>query len=516
MDVIEKPPKQGLAFKFFVIICIIILFALIIYVMFGPLPNQSKFLKKSGTSDSLNVNGNSILNGDVVIGGNTIINGFTSIGKDVSIQTKLSVPEIDLITSPGNVDIIQGSVSAKTGGTTEIKGTTNVVISDISGTNTIAKFTGNSKQTDFYGDVVLNDMDGSTSLILKNQSSSLPSYELLNNSSGNDNLLIQSRNGNTVRTLIDANSSGTIMTLLNSIVPGIIPELYIKGPSGNGRVFDDTYNVPPSSSGNFPNINVSGTSTLNTVNVSGNLKVSQGLDTVSPFSSKIATTEIYDWQDPATVAGRITADDSESYALYIQGKNTIQFAHLNSPDEIASFDVSTAAASRSNLVEPAFNLKGFMKYTLPTYANIGGIQYNSYTYACTIPTTLTYSGTSGWPGLPVGYLRNWNSTQSGANSLLVNISAVTNAGWRCPKRGIWLVTFNSDCDGISNTSASFGIGNITTSDPYGLNKTSSIVVIDLNQVVVASLNSGNSSGLAGKVATMKFDLIMELNPATNA
>jgi hypothetical protein len=159
-----------------------------------------------------------------------------------------------------------------------------------------------------------------------------------------------------------------------------------------------------------------------------------------------------------------------------------------------------------------------MKYTLPTYANVGGVQYNSYSYTCNIPTTLTYTGSSGWPGQTTGYLRNWNSTQTGANGLLVDISGVTLAGWKCPKRGIWMVTFDSNCDGLSNASASFGIGNITpiNDEPYGLNKVTTIVVISENEVIVAGLNFGDSSALSGKVAFMKFDLIMELNPATTS
>ena len=48
----ESPTKQGLAFKFFIIICIVILFGLVLYAIFGPLPSQSKFLKKSSDGNN--------------------------------------------------------------------------------------------------------------------------------------------------------------------------------------------------------------------------------------------------------------------------------------------------------------------------------------------------------------------------------------------------------------------------------------------------------------------------------
>lgn len=512
MTIIENPPKQGLAFKFFVIACIIFLFILIIYIMFGPLPSQSKFIKKSGGSNSLNVNGDSVLNGDVVIGGYTLMN------ENARIAQSLAVPEVDLITSASGTDTIQGSISAKLGGTTQIKGNTNVIISDSSGTNTIAKFTGSNKQTDLYGDVVINDMDGSTSLILKNQSPSLPSYELLNNSSGNDDLVIRSKDGTTVKNIIDANSIGDTMTLLDSSSSD--PKLYVNGTSGLGRVYDDEYNIPPSSSGNFPNINVSGTSTLTTVNVSGNLTVSQVLNTVSAYPSKIATTEIYDWRDTATLAGRISADKDESYNVYIQGKNNIQFATNGSPDQIASFDVSTPFSTRSNFVVPAFDLKGFMKYTLPSYGTLASVQTNSYSYQNSDSTSLTYSGTIGWPGNGgsgfSSVVRNWTTTEGiGSSSLLVTSGSLSSYAWRCPKRGIWLVEFDSKCDGISNNAASYGIGSTTTGVCYGVNKVSTFVVINLDELIIVALNYASAAtSLSSKNATMSFKLVMELNPAT--
>jgi hypothetical protein len=516
----EAPSKQGLAFKFFMIISIVILFCLVLYAIFGPLPSQSKFLKKSSDgNNNLTVLGDTALNGNLVVGGNSQMTGFLNIDGNIRVGDVLSVNEIDLITSLNGADIIQGSLLAQTNGRISVNANTDVSIKDTSGTNTVAKFTVETNQSDFYGDVVLNDLDGTTALVLKNQSSSLPSYELLNDSSGNDNFVLQSKNVSTIRKLFEAKSNASEITFSDANVAS--PLVYINGTSGLGQVYDTKYNQIPSIGSNptLLGLTVTGTATFsNVANVTGALKARNN-------ETSLTTTEFY--QDSTTLVkgGRLSVDTFDDF--FIQGNSTVNISALSTGYYIASFDTSVAENLRSNATVPAMNLKGYMKYTLPTYGVISGSQVNSYTYITTTNSTIAATpNTLGWPQYPGSgscNITGWSSSQVGAMALIVG-SGTYQGGWVCPKRGIWQVTFSSGFNGVDFTELSFGIGNIGPSsspfslaNPYGLNKVSATVVINQNDIILPNANycaSSSTINASTNPAFMTFSLIMELNTAT--
>lgn len=369
----EAPSKQGLAFKFFVIISIVILFGLVLYAIFGPLPSQSKFLKKSSDgNNNLTVLGNTALNGNLVVGGNSEMNGFLNIEGNTRTGGIFSANEIDLITSSTGTDIVQGSLLAQTNGRVSVNANTDVSIKDVSGTNTVAKFTVETKQTDFYGDVIVNDLDGTSALILKNQSSSLPSYELLNDSSGNDNFVLQSKNVSTIKKLFEAKSNASEITFSDASVSS--PLVYINGASGLGQVYDTKYNQIPSIGSNptLLGLTVNGTANFTgSTNVTGTLKARSNINSLT-------TTDFY--QDNTTLikGGSLTVDTFDKF--FVQGNDSVNISKISSGYYIASFDTSVAENLRSNAAIPAMDLKGYMKYTLPTYGVIGIQQVNSYSY----------------------------------------------------------------------------------------------------------------------------------------
>jgi hypothetical protein len=517
----ETPSKQGLAFKFFMIISIVILFCLVLYAIFGPLPSQSKFLKKSSDgNNNLTVLGNTALNGNLVVGGNSEMGGFLNIDGNARVGDAFTVNEIDLITSSGGVDIIQGSLLAQTSGRISVNANTDVSIKDTSGTNTVAKFSVESKQSDFYGDVVLNDLDGTTALVLKNQSSSLPSYELLNDSTGNDNFVLQSRNVSTVRKLFEAKSNASEITFSDSTI--VNPLVYINGTIGLGRVYDTKYNTIPSIGTNptLLGLTVTGTATF-----SGTASVTGILNT-RPNESDMQGINFYQNDSTLTKGGRIAVSGLDE--LFLQGNDDVKISALSNANYIASFDTSVGTDLRSNATVPGMDLKGYMKYTLPTYGVISGSQVNSYTYLTTTNSTIAATpNTLGWPQYPGSgscNITGWSSSQVGAMALIITTAGTYQGGWVCPKRGIWQVTFSSGYNGIDATNFSFGIGNIGPSsspfslpNPYGLNKVSATVVINQNDIILPNANYCSGGGVhvaSTNPAFMTFSLIMELNTAT--
>jgi hypothetical protein len=526
----EAPSKQGLAFKFFMIISIVILFGLVLYAILGPLPSQSKFLKKSSDgNNNLTVLGDTALNGNLVVGANTQMNGFLNIDGNTRVGDVLTVNEIDLITSLAGIDTLQGSLLAQSSGLVSLNANTSVSIKDLSGTNTVAKFTVESKQSDFYGDVVVNDLDGTSALVLKNQSGSLPSYELFNDSTGNDNFVLQSKNVSTIRKLFEANSNGTEITLSNANIL-TNPLVRINGPSGFGQVYDSQYNPVPSIGSNptLLGLTVNGIANFTSdsnftslVNVTGVLKATNN-------ATSLSTTDFY---QNITRGGSLTINTIDDF--FVQGKSSVNISALSNVNYIASFDTSLGQNIRSNATVPAMNLKGYMKYTLPTYGIISGNQVNSYTYITSTNSTIASTTTpppiyiNGWPyypGLGSCNITGWASSQPTAMNLIITTAGTYQGGWVCPKRGIWQVTFDSGLNGIDNTNFSFGIGNIGPSsspfsfpNPYGLNKVSTTVVINQNDIILPSANYCSGGGIhiaATMPAFMIFSLIMELNTAT--
>ena len=203
--------------------------------------------------------------------------------------------------------------------------------------------------------------------------------------------------------------------------------------------------------------------------------------------------------------------------LFVQGNNSVNISKNSNANSIAVFDTSAGANTRSNATVPGLDLKGYMKYTLPSYITSGGVTYNSFTYTSSSVATVTADAT-GWPSANTQYVGSWASSQAGANAYIINASAVVNSGWQCPKRGIWQVTFDSNLNPFSTSSPygmilSLAIGNGTKIIPYGIDKVNTFAVIDTNDVIIVTPQSGTGS-LSGLNPKMTFSLIMELNTAT--
>lgn len=524
------PPTQGIAFKFFVVISLLVLFGLFLYAILGPLPNQSKFLTKTGTSKGLDVDGNAIITGNTTIGGQVEISG------NLELKNPLYGPEFDLINISGDIGTTKGKFAIDTNGdifTQSIgniiaRPTGSLIIKNYTGTNTTVNFDSITKQTDFYGNIILNDENGNNGLILKNQSIINPDYRLKNDSVSN-NMVIESSIGSTFKNIMDATSNGNIINLMKDSTD---PFLYIG--SGNGRVYDNIYNPLPILQTN-PTFNsitttatatvgtnaiVNGTTTMNGSATMNGTTIMNGNTTIAPTAmfkaigdashepSFGSTTFFKNGQTGSeTATGRIaTLTDN----MMIQGQNRVTIGSYGDPEELASFDTSLPWNTSSNF-SPVFNLRGYMKYTLPAYGTTGGNQKNQYIYNTNnaIPQTIN-GNASGWPS--GSYLGQWFTTQTGPGAYLITVSGTPTAGWQCPTRGIWQVTFDSRL-GTAST-ITLGIGNFTTSEPYGVDKVTTTVVVNKNDIILVTGQSGTVTNY-GFNCRMTFSLIMELNDAKN-
>jgi hypothetical protein len=498
------PPAQGIAFKFFVVISLLVLFGLFLYAILGPLPNQSKFLTKTGTSDSLDVNGNAIITGNTTIGGKVEISG------NLELENPLYGPEFNLITISGTTGTSRGKFKTNTNGEIIIDSNGDIVtrptgslfVKDYSETtnNITVAFNPNTKRTDFYGNVILNNESGNNSLVLKNQNTN-PEYRIKNDTA-TDNLIIESSNN-----ILNATSNGNTVNLMKD---STAPFLYVG--TGLGRVYDTVYNIPPSLTPVVNSLTVNGLTDLNGTTTTKNLIVDSGSYLESKYMENLfGSTQFFNSNEPLNPMGRITIG---SQNMYVQGENSVKIGHFNTSDELASFDTSQPWNTASN-ISSIFNLRGFMKYTLPAYNAPGatGLQQNKYVYITTYATNVTATN-EGWPGTdPVtSYIGGW----SGTNNALI-IPSPQGYYWKCPIRGIWAVTFNSYLN-LALSGLSLAIGNVgngsSKNEPYGIDKVSTTVVIDKDDqiLVAAQSGTGNISSLTNPV-TMTFSLIMELNDA---
>lgn len=506
------PPAQGVAFKFFVVISLLVLFALFLYAILGPLPNQSKFLTKTGTSNGLDVNGNAIITGNTKIGGQVEITG------NLELENPLYGPEFNLITISGGTGTTKGKfaidtnsdIFAQSTGNIITRPTGSLIVKDYTGTNTTANFNSTTKQTDFYGNVILNNESGNNALVLKNQSITNPDYRLKNDTTS-DNLIIESSIGSTVKNIMNATSNGNN---LNVMKDSTTPFLYVG--AGNGRVYDTVYNLPPSLSPVVTSLTVNGITNLNGNTFSKNLIVASDSYLDSKYNENyLGTVQLFNMSvDPVNPKGRLTISDNK---LYVQGRDQVRISNYLDPTEVATFNTSLGT---KNYADPVFDLKGYMRYTLPAYNAplVSAYQQNKYVYTSAYNAIVTATF-SGWPGIVTSYIGGWTSTTSGGDELI--IPSPSDYYWRCPVRGIWTVTFNSRLN-PALTGLSLGIGNVGNGssklEPYGSDKVSTTVVIDKNDqiLVAAQVGSGNIVILpGGEPITMTFSLIMELNPAKN-
>ena len=511
------PPAQGVAFKFFVVIALLVLFALFLYAILGPLPNQSKFLTKTGASNGLDVNGNAIITGNTKIGGQVEITG------NLELENPLYGPEFNLITISGGTGTTKGKfaidtnsdIFAQSTGNIIARPTGSLIVKDYTGTNTTANFNPTTKQTDFYGNVILNNESGNNALVLKNQLITNPDYRIKNDTTS-DNLIIESSIGSTVKNILNATSDGSKMTLLSNATTNSSTGIFISGSSGLGRVYDTVYNLPPSLNSTLNSLTVNGPTDLNGPTTTKKITVDSDSFLDARYNENLlGATQFFNMPVSGNDAkGRIAIFQNN---MYVQGVNSVKISPYNDSNEKAIFNTNLGT---TNYADPVFDLKGYMRYTLPAYnaPDASVVQRNNYVYTSRYNVVVTATS-EGWPGTdPVtSYIGGWNSTTSGGDEL-VN-STPQRYYWKCPKRGIWAVTFNSYLN-FALTSISLGIGNVGSGlskrEPYGSDKVSTTVVIDKDDYILVAAQSGFGNIVAiPNPITMTFSLIMELNNAVN-
>jgi hypothetical protein len=348
----------------------------------------------------------------------------------------------------------------------------------------------------------------------------------MKNDSISDNLLIESFVGSTVKNILNATSNGNILNLLKDSDNPSGPFLYVG--KNNGRVYDSVYNTIPALQSN-PTFNsittdttmtvgtnaiVNGTTTLKgTTTMNGNTTIAstgmlKAIGDSSHEPSLGSTSFFKNGQTGSEVAtGRIaTLTDN----IMLQGQNRVTIGSYGDPEELASFNTAQPWNTASNF-SPVFNLRGYMKYTLPAYGNpTGGLQMNQHIYLTNNSISQTINGDpKGWP---LGsYLGQWYSTALTSNAYIITVGSTGYAGWQCPTSGIWEVSFNSSLG--TGAVVSLGIGNYTKSQPYGINKVTVTVAINQGDIILTTGEIGGATAFFQ--CFMSFSLIMELNPAKN-
>lgn len=553
MSKVNPIPKSGnkdMLFKILIIAALVILFGLILYILFGPLPSQSNFVKKGSSSqetlNDLYVVGTSTLKGNVTanqnltIGGNEIING------------NLTVHDTNFVTGTSNVK--QGSVVPSTG-TLELRGNTYVKITDINGTDTTAEFVVGSKETNFNGVVNINNPDGVSGLILKNQTTPENYYKIYDNSS--NNLIIDSYIGTSFKKILNAEEDASEVTFLDETIA--TPYVYVNGSGGKGRVYDEVYNLPPTASltPTLTTLTVTGATTLNGTTTSNNTMTLNGATTMNdpvtindnltfPLDgNNIVFTPKSTSENAVRFAGQRTIN-SNVYMHQILGQSSTNVAiggstYIHAPTKVnitnsignggsSLFDVRPNFTSgtktdefRNTFIEPFVNIaNGYLKITLPPegtmLANAPGgfpaagqiVNVFAYTSSDTNPKTVGSFPPSLFATNKLGSWVNSDPTGQGSyvQSRMSSYTSVPNAGWTCPKKGLWAIEFNSNSTTFTNE---FVIYNTTTNQSYGSNYVSTIAVIDFGQVIAITAVGASGTIAAGANATLKFRLIMELN-----
>jgi hypothetical protein len=537
---IPNPGNKDMLFKILVIAAIVVIFALLFYVMFGPLPNQSNFVTKGGnnanTFNQITVVGTSTLDGDVTM------KQDVEVQNDLNVEGEANLRKANFLTTSGGIDTLQGIIEPTTLGALEIKGNNNILFKNLSGTNTVLSFNTSTQDGSINGNLNINDPNGSSGLTLVNQTLSNFRYKFTNDPSTND-LLIKSTNstGSIVKTLIDFTQDGAQVNLLDSTV--VAPKVYVNGTGGAGQVYDTVYNIPPTltTTPTFTTLTVTGATTLQGATTLEAAVTSEDTFTaeddiiVSTDTKNIVFTARATGYNALKFAGERTVD-SLFYTHQIQGESSTNAlvggsTYIQAPTEVlitnsqgnggsAAFDVRPNFAAgtktdnyRDTFTEPFVNFTGgYLKLTLPPDGTslVNGNQINSFTY-----NTTTASGSSPNPIFGLGsILGGWSSTQTGANGRIITPPAgVGNSVWNCPKKGIWSINFSSNYNNNTLTSSSFflGFSRATALTPIGLDSVNTFVVLYAGDYVFASLAAGTGILNSAYSPRLELNLIMELN-----
>lgn len=529
---VPKAGNKDMLFKILVIAAIVILFALILYVMFGPLPNQSNFVTKGGnnanTFNQITVVGTSTLDGGVVM------KQDAEIQNDLNVEGEANLRKANFLTTSGGIDTLQGIIEPTGAGSLDIKGNNFITLKNISGTNTILSFNTNTQDGAIFGNLNINDPNGTSGLTLVNQTTSNFRYKFTNDPSTND-LIVKSSNpsGSVVKTLVDFTQDGAQVNLLDSTVAA--PLVYVNGTSGAGQVYDTIYNTPPTltSTPTFTTLTVTGATILNgsttmndpvTINdsatVTGNLTLSTNaaaLDFSANGSGEYGQV-LFGGDDGVSSRQRLLGFANGD--TYLQTYTKVGIQNASGSGGVAIFDTrpnftsgTITSAQRDTFTEPFVNFSnGYLKITLPPYTTslVTGNQINSFTYE-----TITASGSSPNPIFGFGsILGGWSSTQAGANGRIITPpSGVGNSVWNCPKKGIWSINFSSNYNNNTLTSSSFFLGFTRGTEriPIGLDSVNTFVVLYAGDYIFASLAEG--SGILNSLypPRLELNLIMELN-----
>jgi hypothetical protein len=519
--------KSDALFRILIIAAVLILFALIFYVMFGPLPNQKNFVTKGGTNsgvlNQLQVNETSLLKGNVTTEANV------TVGGDETVDGTLNAHTTNFVTTSGTTDTVQGKITPLGGGVLNLQSGVYTYIKDLSGNNT-ASFKTSTKETTFYGNVNIDDTGGVSGLTLLNQTSSNYKYKFTNDATSN-NLMVKSIQNSTIKSILDAEQTGGEITFLDDTI--VAPKVYVNGSGGKGQVYDTIYNPAPAVDPDFSvdTLTVSGISTFNdpvtiigTVGITGDLTITTG-DIIIPTDTRginFTASGSGNWNqitfgaDTPSVRQRLVGFASGD--TYLQTNTKVGIQNSAGTSGIAMFDTRPNTTGRNTYLEPFVDIiDGYLRITLPEYGtNTGpggviGDQVNSYTY--TLLGTPSYSASNAPWSVNTQVLAPWNSSsQTGANGRLVTASSTPLAGWSCPKKGIWAINYNSFFQ--NGTTPQTTIGNITTNEVYGDDNISTFAVINLSEIVAVYTKSGGSIGAFPGVAgppILTFNLIMELN-----
>lgn len=529
MDTMNKinplpdPGSKDMIFKILIVVAIIILFGIVLYVLFGPLPSQSNFVKKGSNTESkldeLYVVGTSTLNGNALAKNDLTVAGNETVGGT------LTVHETDFIIN----NTKQGSVIPGTN-QIEIRGNGYVNIKNLNGTNTTAEFNTGTQETNFNGSVTINNPNGSSGLILKNQATPANYYKFRDDSS--NNLVIDSYTGSSSRSVLTIEESGNEMTLLNESTN---PLLYVG--QGKGQVYDSVYNQPPSvgMTPTFTTLTVTGTTTLNGVAILNEDTIMNKTltfpidDTYVVFTPKTTGTNAIKFAGEKTINSNVYMHQILGFSTTSEGNTAIHApTKVNITNSFGNggsslFDVrpnfitgTKTDQFRNSYLEPFVNIaNGYLRISLPQYGTtpatgVGGIAAGQIVNIFSYISSDVATKTSGlFPsGTPLGLWITGDPTGNGiyVQSRMSAYSGVSNAQWTCPKKGIWSIDFNSKKTSSNN---SFVIGNITNGQVYGTDFVSTFAVIEFGQNI--AITSVTGSGTAGSSPTLVFKLIMELN-----
>lgn len=517
-----KGPSDGLMFRILVIIALLVLFGLFLYAIFGPLPNQKNFVTSNSNS------GNGVFPQLTVAGTSTFDKGVEA-KSTLNVDGTTTLHDLNFVTTNGNVDTIQGKIIPTTNNL-DIRSTGRVKMTNNNGSVTSAIFNSNGA-TDFIGDA---NMSARMNLINTDFSYQ---YNLFNDSASKD-LIVTAKNNASIKNIFNAKVNGDQINLLKD---STAPLLYVG--TGNGRVYDTVYNLPPTANPN-PTFNSLAVITGGATTLGGTLSVANVLTSNGDLNINTAGGAGLNIKNGTTTLtrianGNISLNDPDAFIDFTNntaGKNhyisfggasqriiafnnggifaqdDFNFTAQNQTGNsgIGKFDtrqIGYSTGQRNPFSEPFLNLnnEGSLKFSLPLQGvnPFSGNQENYYSY---IAGTNSLTGGT-WPDGSGDntILGLWDSTQNNANNLMfTSTGGKLRCFWQCPKKGMWFVEFYP----VANLGVM--IGNRTTGAPFGTGAISTTVYMDVgNQVSCVYIESGAAVQLIGSI--LKFTLISELN-----